>query len=569
MRRVIQFFLTSSFTGRSTKVLLATAISLSLLGGAANVALLALVTRRLSGDSSATWTFIAALVGLGALLGITRGAAQYLLTKVTIDTLVALRTAFCKEVTAAPLAVLEHLGSARLTAAFTENMPAISNALVQLPNVILYAIVAGGSIVYMGWLSWLALMLILAAGAIFLVSYRVVNHRAQAEFGKAFVHYRALLKGFRELVDGAKELKLHRQRRQAHLASAIGAPLNGLARHRIKSSFLYGAAEAWSTTGMFFGIAMVLMFAQGKREIGTGFVVALLYLMPFVQGILSTMPAFSQAEMAVKAVQELIGTLSQSSDVTDTDTQSANRWYQISLENVTYRYDSGDPDSSFQIGPMDFSMTAGEVIFVTGGNGSGKTTFIKVLAGLYYPQAGTILVDGAPVAAAGIDRYRQRFSSVFFDFHLFDQLYGMSDIDEKAALYLKHLKLDHKVSVDDGKLSTTNLSQGQRKRLALLTAYLEDRPIYIFDEWAADQDLEFREFFYYEIIPGLKRRNKTVIVISHDERYFHLADRVVKLELGHVVQEIDKQKLEKTSALVCIRGLGDNGCQTKNSCHSY
>ncbi|HZE81284.1 MAG TPA: cyclic peptide export ABC transporter [Candidatus Polarisedimenticolia bacterium] len=550
MRRVIQFFLTSSFTGRSTKVLLATAISLSLLGGAANVALLALVTRRLSGDSSATWTFIAALLGLGALLGITRGAAQYLLTKVTIDTLVALRTAFCKEVTAAPLAVLEHLGSARLTAAFTENMPAISNALVQLPNVILYAIVAGGSIVYMGWLSWLALMLILAAGAIFLVSYRVVNHRAQAEFGKAFVHYRALLKGFRELVDGAKELKLHRQRRQAHLASAIGAPLNGLARHRIKSSFLYGAAEAWSTTGMFFGIAMVLMFAQGKREIGTGFVVALLYLMPFVQGILSTMPAFSQAEMAVKAVQELIGTLSQSSDVTDTDTQSANRWYQISLENVTYRYDSGDPDSSFQIGPMDFSMTAGEVIFVTGGNGSGKTTFIKVLAGLYYPQAGTILVDGAPVAAAGIDRYRQRFSSVFFDFHLFDQLYGMPDIDEKAALYLKHLKLDHKVSVNDGKLSTTNLSQGQRKRLALLTAYLEDRPIYIFDEWAADQDLEFREFFYYEIIPGLKRRNKTVIVISHDERYFHLADRVVKLELGHVVQEIDKQKLEKTSALV-------------------
>jgi putative ATP-binding cassette transporter len=550
MRRVIQFFLTSSFTGRSTKALLATAISLSLLGGAANVALLALVTRRLSGDSNASWTFIAALLGLGALLGITRGAAQYLLTKVTIDTLVALRTAFCKEVTAAPLAVLEHLGSARLTAAFTENMPAISNALVQLPNVILYAIVAGGSIVYMGWLSWQALILILAAGAIFLVSYRVVNHRAQAEFGKAFVHYRALLKGFRELVDGAKELKLHRQRRQAHLASAIGTPLNGLARHRIKSSFLYGAAEAWSTTGMFFGIAMVLMFAQGKREIGTGFVVALLYLMPFIQGILSTMPAFSQAEMAVKAVQELIDTLSQSSDVTDTDTQSANRWYQISLENVIYRYDSGDPDSSFQIGPMDFSMTAGEVIFVTGGNGSGKTTFIKILGGLYYPQAGTILVDGAPVAAAGIDRYRQRFSSVFFDFHLFDQLYGMSDIDEKAALYLKHLKLDHKVSVDDGKLSTTNLSQGQRKRLALLTAYLEDRPIYIFDEWAADQDLEFREFFYYEIIPGLKRRNKTVIVISHDERYFHLADRVVKLELGQVVQEIDKQKLEKTSALV-------------------
>ncbi len=544
MLKIIQFFLTSSFTSKSTKALLATAISLSLAGGAANVALLALVTSRLSGDSKLTWIFVASLLGLGALLGITRGAAQYLLTKVTIDTLVALRTAFCKEVTSAPLAVLESLGGARLTAAFTENMPAISNALVQLPNVVLYAIVAGGSIVYMGLLSWRALLLILGAGAVFVASYRFVNKRAQTEFAKAFVFYRAVLKGFRELVDGAKELKLHRERRQAHLASAISAPLDGLARHRVKSSFLYGAAEAWSTTGMFFAIAMILMFAQGKREIGTGFVVALLYLMPFIQGILSALPAFSQAEMAVKTVQELIGKLAESSDIASVEAPSS-AWKQIALENVSYRYDSGDPDSSFRIGPMDFSMTTGEVIFVTGGNGSGKTTFIKVLSGLYYPQAGSILVDGSPVTAAVIDNYRQRFSSVFFDFHLFDQLYGMSGVDEKASLYLKHLKLDHKVNVDDGKLSTTSLSQGQRKRLALLTAYLEDRPIYIFDEWAADQDLEFREFFYYEIIPGLKRRNKTVIVISHDERYFHLADRVVKLELGQIVQEMDQQKLEE------------------------
>jgi putative ATP-binding cassette transporter len=397
----------------------------------------------------------------------------------------------------------------------------------------------------MGLLSWRALLLILGAGAVFVASYRFINKRAQTEFGKAFGYYRAVLKGFRELVDGAKELKLHRERRQAHLASAISAPLAGLARHRVKSSFLYGAAEAWSTTGMFFAIAVILMFAQGRREIGTGFVVALLYLMPFVQGILSALPAFSQAQMAVKIVRELMDKLAQSSDIAIVETSAVDPWSQIAFETVSYRYDSGDPDSSFCIGPMDFSLTAGEVIFVTGGNGSGKTTFIKVLAGLYYPQAGTILVDGLPVTLAVIDSYRQRFSSVFFDFHLFDQLYGMSDVDEKAALHLKHLKLDHKVNVDHGKLSTTNLSQGQRKRLALLTAYLEDRPIYIFDEWAADQDLEFREFFYYEIIPGLKRRNKTVIVISHDERYFHLADRIIKLELGQIVQETNQQRLEK------------------------
>lgn len=548
MRKVIQFFLTSSSSGRNTKALLATAISLSLVGGIANIALLAIVTRMLSGGSHFAWTFIAALLVLGAFLGLTRGAAQYLLTKVTIDTLVSLRMGFCKSMTSAPLAMLERLGGARLTAAFTENMPAISNALVQLPNVVLYAIVAAGSMVYMAWLSWKALAIILAAGAVFLLSYRSVNRRAMAEFGTAFVHYRAVLKGFRELVDGAKELKLHRGRRNAHLSSAIGEPMGGLARHRLKSSFLYGAAEAWSTAGMFFTIAVILTITHAQqRDVGTGFVLGLLYLMPFVQGILSTLPAFSQAESAIKNLEELTVELAQSSDVTESDTHISPQWRQVALEGVRYRYESAD--SSFEIGPVDFTLQPGETVFVTGGNGSGKTTLIKVLAGLYQPQGGTILVDGKAVSDVDQDTYRQRFSSVFFDFHLFDQLYGLSNIDEQAISYLKHLRLDHKVKIDGGKLSTINLSQGQKKRLALLTAYLEDRPIYIFDEWAADQDVEFREFFYYEIIPGLKRRNKTVVVITHDERYFHLADRVVKLEFGRVAEETDNQDQEESFSM--------------------
>ncbi|MFD1905689.1 ATP-binding cassette domain-containing protein [Paenibacillus rhizoplanae] len=61
--------------------------------------------------------------------------------------------------------------------------------------------------------------------------------------------------------------------------------------------------------------------------------------------------------------------------------------------------------------------------------------------------------------------------------------------------YLKMLDLDGKVSIDNGRFSTLKLSGGQRKRLALLICYLEDRPIYLFDEWAADQDPEFRKFF--------------------------------------------------------------------------
>jgi putative ATP-binding cassette transporter len=101
---------------------------------------------------------------------------------------------------------------------------------------------------------------------------------------------------------------------------------------------------------------------------------------------------------------------------------------------------------------------------------------------------------------------------------------------------LRWLALDHKVRVTDQRLSTTDLSQGQRRRLALLTAYLEDRPFYVFDEWAADQDPHYKQIFYTELLPELRARGKGVAVITHDDRYFHLGDRIVKLHDGQIVE---------------------------------
>lgn len=74
---------------------------------------------------------------------------------------------------------------------------------------------------------------------------------------------------------------------------------------------------------------------------------------------------------------------------------------------------------------------------------------------------------------------------------------GLNDLNIKqyADKYLKKLQPDRVVKIESGILSTLNLSQGQQKRLALLTAYLEDRPIFLFDEWASEQDPIFREIF--------------------------------------------------------------------------
>jgi putative ATP-binding cassette transporter len=189
------------------------------------------------------------------------------------------------------------------------------------------------------------------------------------------------------------------------------------------------------------------------------------------------------------------------------------------------------------LGPINLTLRPGELVFIIGGNGSGKSTFVKLLTGLYPPDSGEITVNGRPLNESVREDYRQQFSAVFSDFYLFDTLAGLGghDLDQKAQSYLRLLGLDDKVHVEHGVLSTTALSQGQRRRLALLAAYLEDRPVYVFDEWAADQDPVYRQIFYSKFLPELKALGKTVVVITHDDRYFYLGDRVIKLEYGKIV----------------------------------
>jgi len=208
----------------------------------------------------------------------------------------------------------------------------------------------------------------------------------------------------------------------------------------------------------------------------------------------------------------------------------------LDFDGVTFGY-GGDADNpGFVLGPVDFTLHRGEIVFLVGGNGSGKSTFVKVLTGLYAPTMGTLRVDGQPVSDKNRDWYCQHFSAVFSDFYLFDSLLGLDapDLDDRARRHLVRLELEHKVRMSGGVFSTTALSQGQRKRLALLVAFMEDRPIYVFDEWAADQDVHYREIFYRELLPELRARGKTVVVISHDDRYYDLGDRVVKLDYGKI-----------------------------------
>lgn len=268
----------------------------------------------------------------------------------------------------------------------------------------------------------------------------------------------------------------------------------------------------------------------------SGFILTFTYLMLPMDNIISNLPQISKANVALQKIESLGLSLASRAEVSTVPPKFKSSWQSLQIKGVSHTYYTDKEDSSFILGPIDLKLSPQELVFIVGGNGSGKSTLAKLITGLYIPENGEILLDGEVINEQNREWYRQHFSVVFSDFYLFDELLGIenSDLDIQATKYLKQLQLDHKVKVENGKLSTTSLSQGQRKRLALLTALLEDRPIYLFDEWAADQDPLFKEIFYTQLLAEMRAKGKTVIAISHDDRYFHLADRVIKLDYGKI-----------------------------------
>jgi putative ATP-binding cassette transporter len=246
------------------------------------------------------------------------------------------------------------------------------------------------------------------------------------------------------------------------------------------------------------------------------------------------LPNFGRADIALQKIENLGLSMGQHASEQEMVYALTRPWRRLELRKAIFTYRQEARDGDFTLGPIDFVLRPGEILFVVGGNGSGKSTLAKLAVGLYSPDGGEIRLDEQPINDENREWYRQHFSVIFSDFYLFEDLLGLESpsLDQRARDYLCLLQLEHKVQVQNGGLSTTSLSQGQRRRLALLTAYLEDRPIYVFDEWAADQDPQYKEVFYTQLLPELKARGKGVIVITHDDRYFHLADRIFKLEYG-------------------------------------
>ena len=524
------------------------------ISGAASMALVGLITETLKsvgdGNVAAVGQLAGLFAGLCAIILLTQIGTQVLLARLTQTSVAKLQLGLCRRILESPLKHLEEIGTARMLASLTGDVSVVSQAMNGVPvlGVNIVILVCGAGL--LGWLSPKLLVGAVVFCALGMASYRYSSRFAQRYIDRGREELNTLQERVQELIEGVKELKMHYARRRQFVDEVLQEAENTARRSQFIGDSLNDTAIAWGRLNFFIAIGLLLFVwprvATVDASTLTGYSIIILYLMSPLEQIMGWLPFLAWATASVGQIEEL-GLMLHDADPEPAVPSAVDRWEQIELAGVTHAYHrSGQPDG-FVLGPIDLTLAPGEIVFIIGGNGSGKTTLAKLITGLYTPESGQILLDGQPVTAANREGYRQLFSAVFDDAMIFDSLWGLgaADLDRRAREYLVQLELDHVVTVTGGRFSTTAVSRGQRKRLALLTAYLEDRPIYLFDEWAADQDPVFRKFFYRRLLPELKERGKTVVAITHDDRYFDFADRIVKLEEGKVVEAFRHETLQE------------------------
>jgi putative ATP-binding cassette transporter len=522
----------------------AIAVLTGLISGGCSAQLIALINTAISGNSSnnLVWYFI----GLALLALVTGIISQFLLINLTQEAVYNLRLRLSRGILSSPLRNLEELGANRLLATLTEDVQTLSNTVFLIPFLCIDIAIIVGCLVYLGWLSGIVFVAAVIFIGAAIANIQLLINKVNRYFKLAREEDDRLFKHFRSITEGIKELKLHASRRQAFFEEELQVSA-GTSRQYKTTALTTGAiAIGWGQM-LFFTIAGLLVFGLPQLvpvtpSVLAAYILTLTYLMTPITNILDRLPPLFNANVALQKVEKMGLALASFAETPTTiqDLLTPN-WTKLELDRVTHTYRGEQEDSQFVLGELSLTFYPGQLIFIVGGNGSGKSTLAKLITGLYLPDIGEIRLDGQRITDKNCEWYRQHFSAIFSDFYLFDRLLGLAhpELDRQAQDYLKQFYLDGKVQVKDGTLSTTALSQGQRKRLALLTAYLEDRPIYLFDEWASDQDPFFRNIFYNQLLLNLKQRGKTILVISHDDRYFHLADRVIKLDYGKV--EYDRQ----------------------------
>ncbi|MCJ7928022.1 multidrug ABC transporter permease/ATP-binding protein [Aeromonas sp. LsrichE-8G] len=511
---------------------------LSLLSAVSGIGVIAFINQSLIESVGDPLPILGQLVGLVLLLLVITLGSQLALTTLGHHFVYRLRGRLLKQLLDTDVARLRQIGQVPLLASLSSDIGQITIAFVRLPELVQGLVLTLGSIIYLGLLSpallgvtalWVTVTMVVGWLLVNRV-YRHLAHMRQAED--------RLYQNYQSIIAGCKELALNRERAHFVYHQLYEQNARDYREQIIRADTYHLSAVNWSNIMMLGAIGLVFFLANGlgwaNTNVAATFALTLLFLRtPLLQGI-GALPTLIAAQVAFDKIAAL--NLAEPDEAFPLP-PAPRPWQRIELEQVSFHYQG---EGGFSVGPINLVIERGEQIFLIGGNGSGKSTLAMLLTGLYQPVSGRILLDGEPVT----DRngYLGLFSAIFTDYHLFQHLLGPEPKEALVAEWLERLQMGSKLAIKDGFIADIDLSQGQRKRVALLLALAEQREVMLFDEWAADQDPQFRRIFYQVLLPRLKEMGKTVIAISHDDHYFSLADRLLEMRQGRLTELTGEQR---------------------------
>ncbi|NMY38053.1 MULTISPECIES: cyclic peptide export ABC transporter [unclassified Pseudomonas] len=523
------------------RLIVSLSVLLGMVGGLSVTVLLATINSALHAEGGLTHQVVALFAGLCLLALISTICSDIGSNYVGQHIIARLRKELGEKVLSAPISQIERYRSHRLIPVLTHDVDTISDFAFAFAPLAISLTVTLGCMGYLAMLSWPMFLMMLVAIVIGTVIQYIARGHGLNGFNEAREAEDDLQKHYNAIAEGAKELRIHRARRQRMFVSGIQRTAQKICDIQVRSINTFVIAKSLGSMLFFvvigLALAMQSLWPSTNPGVISGFVLVLLYMKGPLEHMISTLPIISRAQIALRRIADLSEQFNSPEPhlLLSEPAAQDNTVNCLELVDVSYSFAPVDGSAPFRLGPVNLKINAGDIVFIVGENGCGKTTLIKLLLGLYAPQQGEIRLNGQAVTAHSRDDYRQLFTTIFADYYLFDDVVqGDMNIPQDAEQYLKRLEISHKVSINGGQFSTTDLSTGQRKRLALVNAWLEERPVLVFDEWAADQDPTFRRIFYTELLPDLKRLGKTIIVISHDDRYFDVADHLVRMDSGKV-----------------------------------
>ena len=456
-----------------------------------------------------------------------------------------LRLRIMDQIRRSELLALDKIGLARIVASVTGDTQILTQASNMLCFTVQGAVLIFFVSFYVAYLSlaafFMTFVIVFGAG----IMFHLKNRRLTAQKAELAAWERRLFDRLTDFLDGFKEVRLNSARSEelyedAADVSRVAANIKIRTQAETFKMIVNSQISMYVLLGAVVFVAPTLSDSLGGASIAKA-TTALLFVVGACFGLVQSIPILLNANAAASRIEELETTLRAAGSTEAKEITAPKRFEKIDMRDIVFRYVDKFSDAAFKIGPIDFTLNPGELVFITGGNGSGKSTFLRVLSGLYPPNSGEITLDGVRVDDQNRDTYRALMSAIFFDYHLFQRLYGIpqEQVGELEGL-LAQFRLSDKTGLVNGEFRTLDLSGGQRRRLALIVSLLEKRPILLLDEWTAEQDPEFRRKFYDELLPELMAAGGTIVVITHDDRYLDeltLPARRVRMDEGRVVEQ--------------------------------